>query len=402
MGTRKPADHANGPKRPSANLRYAHPFFAKDKASTDRQAAHANTNTSEAFSRANLGPIPKPSRDPEMTLEEIVGTAGVAEIEAAGAIRFHCVGDTGQPNGRSQELVAEGMAADFHPEGKGSNPAFLFHLGDVIYGHSKDALFRDEFYRPYHNYPGKIIAIPGNHDGETFPTTDPESLKAFRDNFCAEKAAVPPIAAGIGVFRETMTQPGVYWMLDTPFAQIIGLYSNLAENPGFLDGANNDQSQKEWLQAALTKVKAQRKDTRKALLLATHHPPFSSAGHSGSTQMLADIDTICKKAGIMPDAFLSGHAHNYQRYTRRMGFNGNSMEIPFIVAGTGGHGLQAVPEASGQLTGDTVYEKSLKADGFLLITASRSALRIEFWDVQSNSNSAFDVVTVNLATNHIS
>ena len=81
----------------------------------------------------------------------------------------------------------------------------FIHLGDVIYGHDKAKLFRDEFYRPYTTYPGKIIAIPGNHDGETFPQTDPTPLKAFRDNFCAPAATVPRIASDVRIFRETIS-----------------------------------------------------------------------------------------------------------------------------------------------------------------------------------------------------
>ena len=52
--------------------------------------------------------------------------------------------------------------------------------------------------------------------------------------------------------------------------------------------------------------------------------------------MLAEIDSICQQAGIMPDMYLSGHAHSYQRYTRDVSFGGRTMEIPYVVAGTGG------------------------------------------------------------------
>ena len=79
------------------------------------------------------------------------------------------------------------------------------------------------------HYPGKILAIPGNHDGEAKSKVDEPSLQAFRDNFCAKAAKVPLQASGSGIFRETMTQPSVYWLLDAPFVRIIGLYSNRLE-----------------------------------------------------------------------------------------------------------------------------------------------------------------------------
>jgi hypothetical protein len=49
--------------------------------------------------------------------------------------------------------------------------------------------------------------------------------------------------------------------------------------------------------------------------------------------MLADIDAACTAAGVWPHAVFSGHAHNYQRFTRTVG----KKQIPYIVAGCGGH-----------------------------------------------------------------
>src|SRR5206468_2051249 len=110
----------------------------------------------------------------------IIGAAGTEEIETLGAIRFHAVGDTGRTkSGNQQEDVADDMTLDFHPDGGGQNPAFFLNLGDVIYDTNKDNSYRDQFYRPYKNYPGKIIAIGGNHDGEIYPGTDPVPLRAF-------------------------------------------------------------------------------------------------------------------------------------------------------------------------------------------------------------------------------
>src|SRR5262249_1473398 len=151
--------------------------------------------------------------------------------------------------------------------------------------------------RPYMHYPGKIIAIPGNHDGDV-----DSKMVDFQKYFCANSQTVPPIANTI--LRQTMTQPGVFWFLDAPFVQIVGLYSNTAENPGFISGPQIGQKQKDWLVATLKVIKKTRDaGTRKALLMATHHPPFSAGGHSGSAQMLQDIDDACNQAKIMPDAF---------------------------------------------------------------------------------------------------
>ncbi|MES1243527.1 MAG: metallophosphoesterase [Acidobacteriota bacterium] len=338
-----------------------------------------------------------------MLLQEIIGHSGAQEIEAAGSIRFHATGDTGRPEGSdAQEEVAEEMATDFHPDGGGLNPAFFLHLGDIIYGHRKDALYRDEFYRPYKRYPGKILAVAGNHDGEVFRESDPQPLRAFLANFCASRAEVPPIARDVRIFRETMTQPGVFWRLDAPFLHLVGLYSNIAEGPGFLEGRGNDESQKTWLARTLREIRQERDaGRRKALVFAVHHPPYSNGGHSGSSQMLATLDGICQEAGVMPDAVLSGHSHNYQRHTRRISFEGRSMEIPFVVAGCGGHNDSSVDEAFGQVIGDRTFDRSLRGFGYLLVTASPQKLAIDLWQVPSHTDHPFDSIKVDLSTNRL-
>jgi hypothetical protein len=177
--------------------------------------------------------VPKIKGDGVIDLSEIIGSDGVDEIEKLGEIRFHSLGDSGVNHAEEAEKVAEDMATDLKPGAGSLNPAFLFHQGDVIYGPGKAEHYGERFYRPYRHYPGKVIAIPGNHDGETKSAADKPSLSAFRANFCAKTAAVPEQASGSGIFRETMTQPGVYWRLEAPFVRIIGLYSNCLEIPAF-------------------------------------------------------------------------------------------------------------------------------------------------------------------------
>ena len=202
----------------------------------------------------------------------------------------------------------------------------------------------------------------------------PATLKAFLDNFCAAKAQVPPIAGTI--FRETMTQPGVYFWLDLPFVDIVALYSNVAENPGFISGTIPGQAQKKWLVATLKDIAKKRTTAPKALILAVHHPPFSSAGHSGSDAMLADIDDACHQAAVMPNLVLAAHSHTYQRYTRRMAFGGKALQIPFIVCGVGGFNAQTVPKASGQVTGDHSFDASHEGYGYLLLEVTKTQITV--------------------------
>ena len=359
--------------------------------------------------QGKLETVPAPRRTPVMTLPDIIGAQASQEIQASGSIRFHSVGDTGKSANSPQGDVAAAMATDYDvSKPQTASPAFFFHLGDVIYGPGKDNAYRGEFYEPYVHYPGKIIAIPGNHDGEVFPKTDPTTLEAFQNNFCAASQTVPQIAGTI--FRQTMNQPGVYWWLNAPFVDIVGLYSNAAENPGFISGTIPGPAQKNWLIQTLRTIATQRQaGPRKALVLATHHPPFTAGGHSPSTQMLADIDDACTQAKLMPDMHLSGHAHSYQRYTRELNFNGKALQIAYLVAGTGGINDQAIVAGSGVKTGDHIFVKSLQGYGYLLIEATAdargNAATLMATMVQVNTTtkqkSQYDQVTVTLATNTV-
>jgi hypothetical protein len=396
-----PAKAAKSRKTKSTPLRFAHPFFTTTPPAQRTVSPATNTKSLSQFASQKLGPIPKPTRDPTMQLKEIIGQPGTDEIQAAGAIRLHAMGDTGRPGGANapQEQVAEGMSSDYNPTAGGQNPALLLHLGDVIYGHDKAQLYRDEFYRPYMKYPGKIIAIPGNHDGEVFSGTDPVPLKEFLNNFCAASAAVPKTAAEVRIFRETVTQPSVYWMLSAPFVNVIGLYSNIAEGPGNLLGANRDDQQIKWLTTTLASLK--QSGDNKAIMIVTHHPPYSSGGHSGSPDMLAQIDKACNDAGIAPHAMLAGHSHTYQRYTRTARIGGATVEIPYLVAGCGGHADSAVTTATGQQMGETIFEKSLQGYGYLLVTANKTQVLIEMIQTTNGIKKSFDKVTVDISSHRV-
>ena len=385
---KKASKKAASPIQP---LRFAHPFFTTAPPAKRAAVPGVGKQLLDHI-KGKLEPIPKPARKPLFTLADIIGAQGASDIAKAGSISFHTVGDTGKGANTAQGLVAEAMVKDFDISKPADSPAFFFHLGDVLYGPNKDQNYRTEFYEPYVHYPGKIVAIPGNHDGEVFAKTDPTTLHAFLENFCAPSQKVPAVAGTI--FRQTMNQPGVYYLLDAPYVQIVAMYSNAAENPGFISGDIPGQAQKNWLLSTLKSIAANRKNgTRKALVLATHHPPFTSGGHSPSTEMLAEIDSVCEQAGIMPDMFLSGHAHSYQRYTRELEIGGRPMQIAYVVAGTGGINDQAVIDAAGQKNGDHTYVKSYKGYGYLRVEVDSQTIKGTMFGVDKDTGARSTVET---------
>jgi hypothetical protein len=394
---KRPAKTATKPKNSTALSaeRFAHPFFVPEPPA-QRQAFQGVTRLAD-WSKQNLGPIPPMARKGIMDLSQVIGADGVKEIQDLGEIRFHALGDSGVGSAHEAQQVGDEAGTDYKPDAGALNPAFLFHLGDVIYGNDKANHYGERFYSPYKRYPGKIIAIPGNHDGEVRSPADDPSLSAFLANFCVPlgSEAVPPQASATGVYRKTMAQPGACWMLEAPFLRIVGLYSNRIENFGYLEGKTKngqlDSSQIDWLGTTLSNIAKDK--NKKALIIATHHPPYSSSGHNGSYETLGTIDKACSDAGVTPDAFLSAHAHNYQRYTRKMG----GKQVPYIVVGTGGMPVQPVQPATGQPTTNNVsYDAAVASLGYLYVTVSSKQMKFEFWQLGSQHNTAFDPFIVDL------
>jgi hypothetical protein len=308
-------------------------------------------------------------------------------ITAAKQLVFHSVGDTGGIKGEeAQEAVAHAMEAQIQTAAAKDRPAFFFHLGDVVYFNGLVHLYNAQFYDPYKYYPAPIFAIPGNHDGDTAtrkgdePDSEP-TLTGFMKNFCA------PQAEHMDSYRELMTQPYVYWTLDAaPYLRIIGLYSNV---DGSLDGRGRNEQQAWFAQ--------QMKDapSNQALLVAVHHPPYSlDAPHGGSPDILAALESACAAAKRWPDAVLSGHVHNYQRFTREIG----KRQIPFIVAGNGGYAdsQRAVHQLQLDQNGNPIPQKKRfkttrpgvflefyeeKNPGFLRLTVDAKTLQIEYYIV---------------------
>ncbi|HTB97899.1 MAG TPA: metallophosphoesterase [Terracidiphilus sp.] len=353
--------------------------------------------------------IPKPRvQPPVMDLSAVLSSSALSAITAAGKLVFHCVGDTGgivKPD--PQLAVADALAADLANKTYATGlPAFFYHLGDVVYYFGQQQYYPEQFYDPYRNYAAPIFSIPGNHDGVMFKNEAVDfSLEGFIDNFCA---AEPTIAVS-GFARTTMVQPGPYFVLTAPFVRFIGLYSNTGESVGVLSSTTIGNDQVTFLQQQLTAALAARnsvKDgqSREALILAVHHPPFTGASdHFPSASMLAQIDACCQQAGIWPDLVLSGHAHLYERYTRTMKTDGS--QIPYIVAGNGGYynlsqlktdaaGNQPTPgtqtEPDGQGNTITLEQFNDTSFGFLRITVEAGSILCEALSVQVVATTSTD------------
>jgi Calcineurin-like phosphoesterase len=360
-----------------------------------------------------LEPIPPARSTTPVDLSSVIGANLVQKIQNAGKITFHTVGDTGGIHSpQFQFAVADAMANDLT-----SGAAFWYHLGDVVYYFGQEQYYFEQFYDPYRDYNAPIFAIPGNHDGAVYKGETGKSLDAFVANFCTSQPTQTPDSQG--AVRTTMDQPGVYFTLNAPFAKFIGLYSNTSEGgtEGVIANSKVGDAQLNFLKQQLTAAKAERdKGQWRALIIATHHPPFTgSPSHVPSPTMLKQIDQACDAAGIQPDLHLSGHAHLYERYTRTIG----AKQIPYLVAGMGGYynlpGLKSPnlrpPSPKAPLSGTDASGNPLRLEvyndntfGFLRLTISLTSIAGVFVTVDQTSGKTGvgDSFTVDLHANTVS
>jgi len=433
----EPVFNENGAPTPDpTTFRTTHDPKVDNQLYKQVQALLTKDTVSFATARGNPGDV--------FSLASALGSQGPADILAiqkSGQIVFHAIGDSGASStGKltNEENVADHLTNDFHTSAAANRPAFLFHLGDIIYSFGESQYYYDQFYEPFRNYPAPIFAVPGNHDSFMIPGTTAANapLATFSRNFCATSPGVTTEAGSL--HRTAMTQPGVYFALDAPFVRIIGLFSNSLEDPGLISSQKGQKTtwpgvpdvQLAFLTAQLKNIKAQ--NFTGAVLIAVHHPPFSyspssgasGSSHVGNTLMLREIDTICQAQGVYPHAFLSGHAHNYQRYTRKFSFAGKNYSVPFIVAGDGGFNVKSIVYASGgktppppapgaqvnyldvnpvvKATGLTIDQYNQTNYGYLRIIVNSTQLRIEFHPVsKTGAAPAPDIVKVDLASHAV-
>ncbi len=416
--TKKSAPASTPKAAPTGDPLFAQPTLTPDPSKF--RTAHDTKSDDAAYKildkeASTLKPLPfLPSRggvEPILQLQDVLGSQGTTITKAitqSKQIVFHALGDTGNPRSViSQNEVTDKLVADFSETDPAQVPSFLFHLGDVVYNFGEAEYYYDQFYEPYRDYPRPILAIAGNHDGMLAPGSTASTLQAFQDNFCAVTPIHTPESGGLD--RTAMIQPGVYYTFEAPFVRILALYSNRLEDPGVISSQGGTVSgmtdvQLDFLKAALQRI-AKEKFTG-AVIFAVHHPPYTTGNHGGSPLMLKDMDTACKAAGVWPHAVLSGHAHSYQRYTRAT----SNMEIPYLIAGNGGHGLQSLvragspplraPVALTSVPGVTFENYDDKDYGYLRIIVNAQQLRIEYHPSSDGGSAKApdDAVTVDLKT----
>ncbi len=354
-------------------------------------------------SNQRFEPLPAPTGAApyHLDLAQVASAETMQAIKQDGQLVFHLTGDVGGVKApQSQQLVAMTMENDFHDVTLA--PSFLYIVGDVVYFYGEADQYYSQFYEPYLSYPAPIFAIPGNHDGDVIDRSVP-SLAAFMANFCAPDPRPTTESGDTG--RNAMTEPNPYWTLTTPYATLVGIYTNVPE------GGRLDDQQIGWLHAELTTAPPDR-----ALILAMHHPALSAdSHHSGSMYIDELLDQAIADSGRTPDVVLAGHVHNYQRFTRTR----EDRQVPYIVAGAGGywhlHSMAKDANGAALTTPWNVPDLDATLDsyvddrhGYLRITVSSTELHGDYITVPRPQESwhhgptaTVDSFTLNLHTHRV-
>src|SRR5690606_1279350 len=107
-------------------------------------------------------PLPRPTGayPYRLDIRDLLGDAARYLRER---MSFHMVGDTGSPRHSAfQPRVAAALARQVNERaGVSEKPAFLFHLGDLVYNYGEANGYPQQFFGLYEDYAAPIFAIAG-------------------------------------------------------------------------------------------------------------------------------------------------------------------------------------------------------------------------------------------------
>lgn len=313
-------------------------------------------------------------------------TANSVGIRPGVPLNFFVIGDSGGiKTAAPSYAVSNAMQQDV------MRPGFVYHVGDEVYFNGAESEYESQFYECYAHLVAPVVGIPGNHDGTPDPAvTDlhASGIPTFIENFCAAAPGIPAADPQNEYGRDTMTQPYCDWTLADPAlgVTIIGLWSNAPSGGHLFD------SQTAFLTTELAAAA-----TDRPLMVALHHPPYSiDAHHGGSAKMGAALDAAFEASKRCPDVVLSGHVHDYQRFTRS--YWGRS--ITYVVIGNSGyHNLHKLAPGATEgkpldAAGQVVYEFGDDTEwGYLKLSVEGMKISGEYVGVASTDDQGTPDVT---------
>ena len=310
-----------------------------------------------------VGVQPLPPGSPGRVKGEHVGIADPGE-----PVSFFVFGDHG-----GVKAPAPQNAVSYAMQRRQKEVSFGLSVGDVVYFNADQPEYGPQFFEPYAKLLLPLVAFPGNHDGDVTDQPGRQPLDTFMAYWCSSAPAIPDVDPQFEYGRHTQTLPWCDWTLELGAVTIIALYSNVPA------GGHLEPGQLDWLAQEL-----QAANPRVPVIVGLHHPPYSVDAHHGGSQTMGDaLDQAFRTSARTADMVISGHVHNYQRFTRKMG----GIEVPYIVSGNGGyhnlHQLASGAAPGQQLTSDVTFEYGDASQyGFVKLTVAGGKISGEYVGVK--------------------
>jgi len=178
------------------------------------------------------------------------------------------------------------------------HPKNLFMLGDLTSKGSNEKVWApvDAFLKKINI---KAYALPGNHEYMFRPSK------------------------GLKMFKQRFKEEWLYgYFVNEDSVAIVMLNSN------FIHLSQNEFSkQLAWYRSVMATLDTD--PAVKAIIVCTHHPPYSNSKEGGSSQQVADSIVPAYEKTKKAKLFISGHSHNLEYFTDSIGKH-------FLVIGGGG------------------------------------------------------------------
>lgn len=189
------------------------------------------------------------------------------------------------------------------------HPENLFMLGDLTSRGSKEKAWTplDVFLNSLNKIKARVYAVPGNH--EYMGISSP----------------------GIQIFKLRFNEKWLHgFSVVTDSIAIVMLNSNFNKLP-----ENEFSKQVKWYRSEMDSLDAD--PAIKAIIVCTHHPPYSNSLIVGSSEPVADILVPIFEKSKKSKLFISGHSHNLEY------FSGRSGKQYLIIGGGGGIEQPLIP-----------------------------------------------------------
>ena len=158
-----------------------------------------------------------------------------------------------------------------------------------------------------------------------------------------------------------LRMPGAYYARRVEDVQLI-----------VLDSTAVSVAQTRWLRRTLS----QRTGLRRVVVF--HHPPYTCGGHSGSVAVQRSWVPLFERFGVR--LVLSGHDHNYQRFSRR--------GVTYVVHGGGGARLYPLRRCPAR---HPPWRAARSTHGFVHVTTEETGFLVRVLDLAGRTIDRFRV-----------